>query len=120
MRKRDGTRQPFDRAKLRAGLLHAAHKRPIAVGELDRLIGEIEDEAEEAGGELAASRIGELCLARLRELDRVSYLQFAAVYRGFSDPGEFTEELRRMGLEPTAGPPSGTPQFASAHGRGSV
>ena len=100
VRKRDGERQPFDRTKLVGGLLRAAHKRPVDPRDVERLVGSIEDEAEAAGGELPAERIGEACLAGLRELDRVAYLQFASVYKGFSDPREFEAELRRLGVEP--------------------
>jgi transcriptional repressor NrdR len=100
VRKRDGRREPFDRAKLAAGLFRAAHKRPVDPAAIEALVMRIEDAAEAAGGELEAARIGEMCLAGLRELDRVAYLQFAAVYKGFSDPSEFTEELRRLGVEP--------------------
>lgn len=100
VRKRDGQRQPFDRAKLAGGLLRAAHKRPVDPREVERLVSGIEDEAEAAGGELPAELIGEACLEGLRELDRIAYLQFAAVYKGFSDPGEFEGELRRLGVEP--------------------
>ena len=49
---------------------------------------------------LHAETVGEMCLTGLRELDRIAYLQFAAVYKGFEDPGEFTGELRRLGVEP--------------------
>jgi transcriptional repressor NrdR len=98
--KRDGERQPFDRAKLVGGLLRAAHKRPVDPRDVERLVTAIEDEAEAGGGELPAERIGEACLAGLRELDRIAYLQFAAVYKGFSNPAEFEAELRRLGVEP--------------------
>jgi transcriptional repressor NrdR len=98
--KRDGERQRFDRAKLAGGLLRAAHKRPVDPAAVERLVASIEDAAEDRGGEIEAERVGDLCLAGLRELDRVAYLQFAAVYKGFSDPGEFTAELRRLGVEP--------------------
>lgn len=100
VRKRDGSAQPFDRTKLAGGLLRAAHKRPVDPRAIERLVSAIEDEAEAAGGELPAERIGEACLDGLRELDRIAYLQFAAVYKGFSDPGEFEAELRRLGVEP--------------------
>ena len=100
VRKRDGERQPFDRAKLIGGLLRAAHKRPVDPRGVERLVSAIEDDAEAAGGELPAERIGEACLRGLRELDRIAYLQFAAVYKGFSDPGEYQAELRRLGVEP--------------------
>lgn len=108
--KRDGERQPFDRAKLAGGLLRAAHKRPVDPREVERLVTAIEDEAEAAGGELPAERIGEACLAGLRELDRIAYLQFAAVYKGFSNPAEFEAELRRLGVEPPR-------KLGGSHGR---
>ncbi|MDQ3759992.1 MAG: transcriptional regulator NrdR [Actinomycetota bacterium] len=98
--KRSGARQRFNREKLAGGLARAAHKRPVAREDIVRLVIEIEDEGVRAGGELEANRIGELSLAGLAKLDRIAYLQFAAVYKGFSDPHEFNEELRRMGVEP--------------------
>jgi len=98
--KRDGERQRFDRAKLAGGLLRAAHKRPVEPAAVERLVASIEDAAEAAGGDLEAETVGEMCLTGLRELDRIAYLQFAAVYKGFEDPGEFTGELRRLGVEP--------------------
>ncbi len=79
--KRDGGRQPFDRDKLRGGLERASHKRPVRPEAIDALVGRIETEAARAGGEITAARIGELCLAGLRRIDQVAYLQFAAVYR---------------------------------------
>jgi transcriptional repressor NrdR len=77
VRKRDGGREPFDRAKLRGGLARAAHKRPVADAAIEAIVERIEAELERAGGELPTSEIGELCLNRLRELDRGAYLQFA-------------------------------------------
>ncbi len=79
--KRDGGRQPFDRDKLRGGLERASHKRPVRPEAIDALVERIEAEAVRAGGEITAARIGELCLAGLRRIDQVAYLQFAAVYR---------------------------------------
>ncbi len=98
--KRSGARQRFDREKLAGGLARAAHKRPVAPEDIMRLVVEIEDEGASAGGELEAERIGELSLEGLAQLDRIAYLQFAAVYKGFEDPREFNEELRAMGVEP--------------------
>ena len=98
--KRSGSRERFDRDKLAGGLARAAHKRPVPPENIMSLVLAIEDEGASVGGELRADRIGELSLAGLRRLDRIAYLQFAAVYKGFSDPGEFTAELRSMGVEP--------------------
>ena len=95
IRKRDGTRQPFDRAKLRGGLARAAHKRPVSDAEIDAIVDRIEAEAERAGGELPAQRAGEMCLEGLRAADRIAYLQFAAVYKQL-DIEAVRAELARM------------------------
>jgi transcriptional repressor NrdR len=74
--KRDGERQPFDPSKLRAGLLRAAHKRPVSASQVEAIVERIASEVERAGGELSAQRTSELCLSELRELDPGAYLQF--------------------------------------------
>ena len=79
--KRDGGRQPFDRAKLRGGLERASHKRPVRPEAIDDLVGRIEKAIVRSGGEMSAARIGDMCLAGLKRIDQVAYLQFAAVYR---------------------------------------
>jgi len=73
--KRSGARQRFDRTKLRAALLAAAHKRPITAADVEAIVDRIEVAAAEAG-DLETERVGELCLAELGALDRGAYLQF--------------------------------------------
>jgi transcriptional repressor NrdR len=75
--KRDGHSQPFDREKLRSGLVRASHKRDVDPRRLEEIVERIEEAARAAGGELSAARIGELCLEGLAKLDRGAYLQFA-------------------------------------------
>jgi transcriptional repressor NrdR len=75
--KRTGARQRFDRDKLRAALLRAAHKRPVSAEEVEAIVRHVQGEAERAGGELHAERIGELCMNDLRGLDPGAYMQFA-------------------------------------------
>jgi transcriptional repressor NrdR len=94
--KRAGERQPFDRVKLRASLLRAAHKRPVTPADIERLVDSIEREAEENGGEIAAERVGDLCLAGLRELDANAWLQFLTVYRELGDIESVRAELERQ------------------------
>jgi transcriptional repressor NrdR len=77
VRKRSGHRQPFDGAKLRGGLLRAAHKRPVSKAQIEAIAERVEAAVVVAGGELPTSAIGELCLNGLREVDRGAYLQFA-------------------------------------------
>jgi transcriptional repressor NrdR len=75
--KRDGRRQPFDRAKLLRSLNGATHKRKLDPRKLGLLADRVEREVRDAGGELSAARIGEICLDGLRKLDHGAYLQFA-------------------------------------------
>jgi transcriptional repressor NrdR len=75
--KRDGHRQPFDREKLLGSLNAATHKRRLDPRKLSLLVDRVEQEIRDAGGELSATRITELCLEGLRKLDRGAYLQFA-------------------------------------------
>ena len=97
VRKRDGRREPFDRTKLRAGMLRAAYKRPVEPRDVESIVDRIEAEAEAAGGEIAAGRVGDLCLEGLSGVDRISYLQFASVYRQLADVDDVQAELARLG-----------------------
>ncbi len=74
--KRDGSRQRFDRTKLRAALLRSTHKRQVGADDVEALVQRVELALETGGGELPAERIGELCLEGLRDLDHGAYLQF--------------------------------------------
>jgi transcriptional repressor NrdR len=113
VRKRDGRRERFDSEKVRAGMRRAAYKRPVTAADIDAIAARIEDEAEAAGGELDGSRIGELCLAGLGNVDRVSYLQYASVYRQLEDVEDVQAELRRL----SAGTPSEDPDRGPADPR---
>jgi transcriptional repressor NrdR len=75
--KREGQRQPFDREKLLRSLNAATHKRKLDPGKLALLVDGVEQEVRDAGGELSALRIGELCLEGLEKIDHGAYLQFA-------------------------------------------
>ncbi len=95
--KRDGSRQPFDRRKLLAGLTRACTKRPISTAQIERAAADIETRLRNGvRDEVAASQIGEQALEVLRALDRVAYVRFASVYRDFQDAEEFTRELERL------------------------
>jgi transcriptional repressor NrdR len=80
IRKRDGERERFDPTKLRAALMRAAHKRPVQADEVERLVNGVAAAIRDSGGEMPSRRVGELCLAGLRELDAGAYLQFAGVF----------------------------------------
>lgn len=92
--KADGRRQPFDRNKIVAGLRQAAAKRPVSMAALEEVAEAIEREVCELGkSEIEAAEIGERVLPKLRQLDEVSYVRFASIYRDFRDIDEFAKEL---------------------------
>jgi transcriptional repressor NrdR len=95
--KKDTRREPFDRGKLLGGMKKACDKRPVPVGKLEGVADEIERSLRELGDkEIASSRIGDIVLDRLREIDDVAYLRFASVYMSWKDAAELMNEVRRM------------------------
>jgi transcriptional repressor NrdR len=100
--KKDGKREPFDRAKLERAIGHATRKREIEPAKIDRLVSGIQRQMETLGDEVSSTRIGEAVMAGLNALDHVAYIRFASIYKDFSDPGDFAEIAERV--EKEAGP----------------
>ncbi|HEX4772362.1 MAG TPA: transcriptional regulator NrdR [Bryobacteraceae bacterium] len=95
--KKDGRREKFDRQKVLNGLIRACEKRPVSMGKLAELVDQAESAVMESPErELATTRIGELLMDRLRQLDKIAYVRFASVYRDFQDVGEFLSELKTL------------------------
>lgn len=95
--KKDGTVEPFDRAKLLRGLLTATAKRDVSKEQLGALIDDIESELHNSFRyEVDSTQVGDMVLRRLRDLDRVAYVRFASVYKEFQDLDEFTSELKGL------------------------
>jgi transcriptional repressor NrdR len=101
--KRDGRREQFDRQKLLRGLMRAANKRPVSEEQLEELADAIAARIRQGGPEVEASLLGELSLRGLAELDPVSGVLFASVYRNFRDLSELEAELQRIRSAPVAG-----------------
>lgn len=95
--KKDGSRVPFDRQKLVAGMTRACEKRPVPSAVIDRLAIEIEKRALELGErELSSRWFGEQVMSCLKDVDEVAYVRFASVYRSFKDVDEFARELEAL------------------------
>ncbi len=93
--KKDGTRVPFDREKIRRGVEVACYKRPVSPEQIDLLVGDVEAALYEDGErEVSSRRIGELVFSALRDLDKVAFVRFASVYREFQDVHDFVDELQ--------------------------
>ncbi|WP_257294999.1 transcriptional regulator NrdR [Endozoicomonas sp. YOMI1] len=98
--KRDGTREPFNEAKLRAGMTRALEKRPVGVEQLEEAVSRIIHRLRAMGEREVSSRIlGEEVMRELKQLDEVAYIRFASVYRHFKDLNEFREEIDRLETE---------------------
>ena len=106
--KKDGSRTPFDRQKLAAGMVRACEKRPVPVPRIDGVAADIERRAHELNEREISSRwLGEQVMAALKDLDEVAYVRFASVYRSFRDVEEFAralEALRDRGQKPDQKP----------------
>ena len=95
--KRDKTREIFDREKLLNGLLRACQKRPVSVDTLENLVDEIEASLQNSlEREVTSEKIGAMVMDRLKDIDEVSYVRFASVYRQFKDINTFMEELNKL------------------------
>ena len=103
--KKDGRRQPFDRAKIVSGLTRACEKRPVSTDDVEALATRIERQLMERGESEVPSRdIGDFVMAALHELDAVAYVRFASVYREFRDVHEFMRELEELIATRSTGP----------------
>ena len=92
--KRSGKQEFFDKHKLKLGIERACQKRPV---DPEEVASSVENELQNSlVTEIRSSEIGEMVLARLREIDIVSYIRFASVYREFSDVDSFMEEIKRL------------------------
>jgi transcriptional repressor NrdR len=95
--KRDGEREPFDRAKLHAGLMKACAKQRVSDEDIEFIVDEVEAELRDRRRhEVTSRRIGDMVLIRLRRLDMVAYLRFASVYRQYTDVDQFRSELVKL------------------------
>ena len=94
--KKDNNREPFDRAKIQAGIIRSCHKRPVSMEQINRLTDDIETEIYNMGEqEISSSVIGELLMNKLKDFDSVAYVRFASVYREFKDVNTFMDELKK-------------------------
>lgn len=95
--KKDKTREEFDRDKLMGGLIRACQKRPVSITQLESMVSEIETLLSNSlDREVTSQYIGELVMERLKDIDEVSYVRFASVYRQFKDINTFMEELKKL------------------------
>ncbi|MDD6308032.1 MAG: transcriptional regulator NrdR [Clostridia bacterium] len=95
--KKDKGREPFDREKLLRGIVKACEKRPVPFEVMENMTLVIENILQNSlDREVTSSRIGELVMEQLKNIDEVAYVRFASVYRQFKDINTFMQELRKL------------------------
>ena len=95
--KKDGSRQAFDKSKLLGSMLKACEKRSVTLAQLEKMADEIEQALQnEMEREIPSAEIGELVMDKLKDVDEVSYVRFASVYRQFKDINTFMAELSKL------------------------
>ena len=95
--KSDNRREPFDRTKLILGLKLACNKRPVSAKQIENMADQVEGEINSRSkSQILSHDIGEIVMARLRDVDEIAYVRFASVYRKFKDKEEFLEEMKKL------------------------
>ena len=95
--KNDGSRQAFDPQKIKKGIIKACEKRPVSMNQIDDLISDIEKQISNSlEQEVKSSKIGEMIMDKLKAIDEISYVRFAAVYRKFKDITTFIDFLNNV------------------------
>ncbi len=103
--KKDGSRIPYDRSKIVAGIQKACYKRPISMSQMEQLAEEVEEEVfRQSGNEVTSRFIGEEAIKRLRDLDKVAYVRYASVYYEFADLEQFITEAQGLLEHPAEQP----------------
>ena len=100
--KKDGRREPFNREKLKRGIVKATWKRPVSILQIEELLNEVEKKLRlKKSTEVKSWEIGNVVIKRLKEIDQLSYLLFASVYRDFDSLEDFQREVARLTVSDT-------------------
>lgn len=95
--KKDSTRENFNKEKIINGLIIACQKRPVSRKQIEDMAYDIEKAISNSMlTEIPSKDIGEMVMSKLKELDEISYVRFASVYRQFKDINTFLEEIKNL------------------------
>ena len=95
--KKDQNRESYKRSKIQDGVLRACYKRPIPIERVEEMIDSIEgDIFRSEDREISSTKIGEIVMEHLKDLDAVAYVRFASVYKSFDDIDTFMAELQGL------------------------
>ena len=98
--KKDNSREVFDREKIKRGIIKSCEKRPVSIEQIESIISYVENEINKNYiSEINTDKIGEMVMDKLKDIDEVSYVRFASVYRQFKDINTFVSELKNILME---------------------
>ena len=97
--KKDGRREAFSREKIKAGIMRACEKRPVAIEKIDKIVDNIEEKLRSKGKEIKTEVIGKMVMNRLKKIDNIAYVRFASVYMNFQDIKDFKEVVKEVKSE---------------------
>ena len=98
--KKDNSREVFDREKIKRGIIKSCEKRPVSIEQIESIISYIENEInKDYKSEINTDKIGEMVMDKLKDIDEVSYVRFASVYRQFKDINTLVSELKNILME---------------------
>ena len=97
MLKRNGSKRPFNRDNVIKAVTIATRKRDISEGQIESLVDRVTDKIEKSGQwEIQTNEIGKIIMEELQDLDEVSYVRFASVYKEFAEAKDFEKFLNKM------------------------
>ncbi|QSZ27933.1 transcriptional repressor NrdR [Aceticella autotrophica] len=95
--KKDMRRETYDRDKILKGMIKACEKRPVPIQKLEEITEEIDRQIYNSlEKEITSTKIGEMVMEKLKQVDEIAYVRFASVYRQFRDINTFMEELKKL------------------------
>ena len=95
--KKNNQREPYDREKIKKGLMKAFEKRPVSIEKIEKIIDEIESKLRLLKSkEIKSNIIGEEIMRQIKKLDKIAYVRFASVYKDFKDVEEFEKEVKQL------------------------
>ena len=94
--KKNGRREPFNRDKIKTGIIKACEKRPVSEEKIEKMVNSVEEKARKKGKEVSTQVIGELVSKELKKTDKIAYIRFASVYRDFTDVSDLKKEIKRL------------------------
>ncbi len=97
VKKKNGEREPYDRNKIKKGIMISCQKRPVSAETIDMMLDKIEKELQSyEKKEVETSFIGDLVMNELKEVDKVAFIRFASVYKEFVDPEDFIAKVNEV------------------------